>query len=171
MAVRNCLTVERLRELLDYDPETGIFRWKKNLKGGVRVGDIAGCDSEAGSGIVYRRIRIDDVLYHAHRLAWFYVYEEWPRGVIDHRRDHSNRIDNLRECTQRSNTANAKKRRDNTSGFKGVTKRTNTIWIAQLNGHLGCFRTAEEAAKAYDAAAIAKYGEFAKTNKSLGLLP
>lgn len=81
-----------------------------------------------------------------------------------------NRCDNLRTVTVSENNRNSRKRRDNSSGFKGVDwhKRCHR-WRAQITvggktKHLGLFDTAEEAAHAYDAAARELYREFAKTN-------
>ena len=86
----------RLRELLSYDPDTGLFRWSKN-KGSKDAGELAGCVSPKG----YILIGIDGCLYLAHRLAWLYVHGEFPEKDIDHRdQDKSNnRICNLRLAT------------------------------------------------------------------------
>lgn len=102
-----------------------------------------------------------------------------PGEFVDH--VHHNTLDqrkeNLRICTPRQNSANKRLALSNSSGYKGVmlNKRCGR-WYAQLkvNGrgkHLGYYSTPVEAAVAYDAAATAHYGEFALTNKALGLLP
>lgn len=72
------LTVERLRELLDYDPETGVFRWKEPRRK-CRVGEVAGSLRKDG----YVKIQVDGRFYQAHRLAWLCVYGVWP-SAIDH---------------------------------------------------------------------------------------
>jgi hypothetical protein len=74
------LTAERLRELLTYDPETGLFVWRVNRRGNPRAGDVAG--SYDGQG--YLRKSIDDRDYRAHSLAWLHTKGEWPPIGIDH---------------------------------------------------------------------------------------
>lgn len=174
-AKNSTLTVERLREVLDYDPESGVFTWRKNLKGGVRSGDVAGCGSKHGRTIVYKKIRVDGVLYYAHRLAFLHTYGRWPISQIDHAKDRSDAISNLRECDPQDNVRNTRIRHDNTSGFKGVTQRSGRRWIAQIqdggsNKYLGIFDSPEKAAAAYDEAAKDRGGEFALTNRMLGLI-
>lgn len=165
---KSTLTHARLQELLDYDPQTGIFTWKKPTGRRVKVGQIAGCD--IGSGHLV--IRIDTRAYCYHRLAWLYVTGEWPPQEIDHkdRNPGNNRFDNLRLATHAQNLKNQRKPKNNTSGFKGVKlDKRNGRWIARItmeykDVHIGCFATAEEAAKAYDDAALKHFGEFAALN-------
>jgi Autographiviridae endonuclease VII len=92
------LTQERLRELLDYDPETGIFTWRKDGKGGrgIRRGQRAGSvDRTKGS---YRYIRLDQQDYLAQRLAWFWTHNEWPQFLRFEDGDKGNcAIKNLRD--------------------------------------------------------------------------
>lgn len=160
---RRQVTAERLRELLDYDPATGIFTWRVTHWPAV-AGSAAGYIDGAG----YHRITVDRVNYYAHHLAWFYVTGEWPDDEIDHRnceRDN-NRFANLREATSSQNKWNTRIRRDNTSGFKGVNKAAGR-WRAQIQHagrqrHLGYFGTATEAHAAYCAAALERDPEFAR---------
>jgi len=112
-----------LKEMLSYDPETGVFTW---LQGTSRspTGSVAGGVSEQG----YRRIRIFGKKYRAHRLAWLYMTGEWPT-VVDHKngiRD-DNRWVNLRKASVTDNTRNTGITPRNTSGVKGVSwhKRTS----------------------------------------------
>ena len=115
---RNDLTAERLRELLSYDPATGVFRWKVKKAQRINVGDIAGSLNSKG----YLLIRIDNRNYRAHRLAWLHVHGEWPKNQLDHRNGvrPGNWIENLREATQAENNQNLALRRDNKSGHPGV---------------------------------------------------
>lgn len=90
------LTAERLREVLEYDPAIGVFRWLIKPCGQISIGDIAGCRHGEG----YVQIRVIGRIYLAHRLAWLYMTGEWPISLIDHRNlDRSdNRWSNLREA-------------------------------------------------------------------------
>jgi hypothetical protein len=86
-----------------------------------------------------------------------------------------NRKSNLRLCTKHENQRNRRLGKNNTSGFKGVTKSRKESWKANIYIHgrqtyLGSFSTPELAALAYDEAANKHYGDFAKTNMDLGLL-
>ena len=136
------LTVERLRSLLDYDPETGEFS---------RNG------SPSGKG--YTQHRVDGKRYLSHRLAWFYVFGEWPRQQIDHINGikTDNRIGNLRDVSQGVNQQNRRNvLKTNKTGFLGVSRTgsrfKSTIEVGNVSIHLGQYRTPEEAAFAYSAA-------------------
>ena len=157
------LTIARLHEVLSYEPATGVFRWKVAF-GKIRiVGSVAGRVNGKG----YRYIWVDGKDYCAHRLAWHYVYGEWPVGKLDHKDcapDH-NWIDNLRPATDSQNSANRRLSKRSTSGFKGVTYENG--WVAQIEKdrrhiRLGRFETAEQAHAAYLAAAKTIFGEFAR---------
>jgi hypothetical protein len=157
-----------LKELLHYDRETGFFTWRMLRPGRSPQGKIAGSvrSNPKDPCFGYRYITVDHFRTSAHRLAWFYVYEKWPTGDLDHRdmvRDN-NRIDNLREATRSQNMANARRPRHNTSGYKGATF-VNGRWTAQIqfnskNLILGYFSSAEEAHEAYCQAGKRLFGEF-----------
>ena len=97
---------------------------------------------------------------------------------VDHRNGLGldNRRDNLRACEHWQNRGNSRLYATNRSGYKGVYRDArNGHWIATScvkaeRRHLGCFSTAEEAARAYDADVTMRLGEFARTNAMLGLL-
>jgi hypothetical protein len=154
-----------LLELIHYDPITGIIRWRVG-RSGRNVGDIGGCTELDG----YRSIQLDCRKYQAHRVAWFYVNGRWPVGKLDHRNNQraDNPIDNLREASNGDNAANARLRKDNTSGFKGVSRDPRSPrWIALIRKnrkqiYLGSFDTREEAYAVYCAAAVKHFGEFAR---------
>ena len=156
------LTAERLRELLHYDPETGVFTNRISRRR-VRAGDVAG--GLDGKGYVL--IGIDKVKYRAHHLAWLYVHGEWPPDEMDHKDlvRHHNWITNLRLATQAQNNANRRKYRNNKSGFKGVYSSQGRwramIRIDRRGRHIGCFDTPEEAHAAYVAKAKELFGEYA----------
>lgn len=161
------ITQAYLKEVLSYDPETGLFTWRVKPGRSIPVGAVAGwVDPSVG----YRRIGLLDTVYHAHRLAWLYVTGEWPEWEIDHINGDrgDNRIANLREATSSKNKMNMRRRKDNKTGFKGVTwwsQRGCFRAIIQANGkqkHLGCFKTAEEAHATYCEAASRLHGDFAK---------
>lgn len=146
------LTQEKLKELLTYDPETGIFTWDDS-RGRCKKGSKAGTLQSDG----YIQIRIAGVCYYAHRLAWLYINGNWPLQEIDHRNQikTDNKFKNLREVTRSENGQNRKTLTSNSSGFKGVCwdKRTNK-WIARIKlkgkrRHLGYYEKAEDASEAY----------------------
>ena len=102
----------RLKELLEYNPNTGEFVWVTSKK-------IAGSLLPHG----YIRIVIQEQKYYAHRLAWLYTFGEWPPNSIDHidRCKSNNRISNLRLATQSENAQNQPLRKNNLSGYVGVS--------------------------------------------------
>lgn len=129
----------------------------------------------------YRLVSINGKQYMHHRLIWMMANGQTiPDGMqVDHinRNKHDNRPSNLRLVTGSQNRCNTGKSRSNRTGFKGVSycrTRRRLQAIIKLNGKqhkLGWFVTAEEAAAAYDRAAIALHGEHGLTNVALGLLP
>lgn len=162
------LTHSELLSLLSYDPATGVFVWLQSTARRIKVGDRAGAPHSKG----YWVIRIKNKKYFAHALAWFYVHGRWPSGLLDHNDQDrlNNCISNLRECNHALNAGNADPHKDNLCGFKGVSRMRSKFRARIQNKALGVFETAREAAEAYDAAAVSLFGQFAKTNKALGLL-
>lgn len=158
-------TKERLREVLDYNPDTGEFRWKVATGPRAKIGAVAGRVAEDG----YVQIKMDGHLYRAHRLAFMWMSGAWPKHEVDHinRMRSDNRWLNLRQATKSENQRNTVNRRNGTSGFKGVSfmKRLNK-WQAHIYhggklNYLGVHQTAELAARAYAVAAEKLHGDFA----------
>jgi HNH endonuclease len=155
------LTQERLKELLEYSPGTGVFRWRLPGPSGEPAGRRAGTNHGG-----YRSIRIDGVRHYEHRLAWLYVYGEHPAGDIDHVNANraDNRISNLRDCSHAENLWNAVRRK--ASRFTGAF-RSGDKWFAKItvNGRhyfLGTYDTREEAAAAYRCADRLLRGELTR---------
>jgi len=117
------LTQNRLKQVLHYNPKTGIFTRKIRTSTRIRVGDIAGYLNTLG----YVFICVDSIKYLAHRLVWLYVHGYFPEHTIDHidRNPANNRITNLREAGKRCNIQNSGNRKDNTSGVKGISWNKN----------------------------------------------
>ena len=143
------LTAGRLRELLHYDPSTGAFTRRVSTAPNARAGDRAGYPDGAG----YAQMHLDNRQYRSHRLAWLYVYGEWPKDQLDHiDRDRSNnRIANLREVDNLQNGQNRSVSIRNKSGYSGVSwyKRDSkwkvTLRASGLDIFIGYFADIEEA--------------------------
>lgn len=156
-------SVDRLREVLHYAPETGILTWL--ISGhGIFLNSEAGFINPDG----YMQIRIDRLTRLAHRLAWALHHGEHPQTLIDHKNGirTDNRIDNLRLCTTSQNQQN---KAPLNGRFKGVTALPSGRFQAQINVsgvqlYLGTHDAAEDAAAAYDTAARTHFGEFARLN-------
>lgn len=147
------LNSTRLKELLQYNHDTGVFTWIDNRGTRFKAGSEAGCLTSHG----YVQIRIDAKSYAAHRLVWLYMYGSFPDCSIDHiDGDKTNNARaNLRLATQAENCQNLKKSRGS-SGYLGVTKdsQRSNRWKAsiKLHGkttHLGWYKTPQEAHQAY----------------------
>jgi hypothetical protein len=113
------ITAERLRELFNYDPGTGVFTRRVRTANCVKVGDVTGHRQTAG----YIQISVDRRPRLAHRIAWCMMTGESPKTQIDHINldKADNRWCNLREATQSQNFANTRILASNGSGFKGRT--------------------------------------------------
>lgn len=152
------LTAERVRELLNYDPDTGIFTRKIRTAQRHHVGDRADFISKSGSAKGYHRVSVDSERYQAHRVAWLHYYGEWPSVFIDHingdRAD--NRISNLRQATAQLNLENLRApQKNSSSGLLGVHwSKQDGKWRAEIGSnrkkmHLGTFASPEMAHSAY----------------------
>jgi hypothetical protein len=149
------LTTSRLRQVLAYDPKTGIFRWRKAAPGRVMPGNVAG----ALHGSMHRQIRVDGQLYQSGRLAWLYMKGRWPKHEINCiNGDRSDiRWANLREITRAQGRSLSPPR--SKLGAKGVWgQRGRYVAQIRVNGqkrYLGTFDTLKEASAAYAEAAKA----------------
>lgn len=153
----------RMRELLHYEPATGVFTWKVARRHLVKVGDVAGSLTDRG----YRSIGIDGKQYRAHRLAWLMVHGVWPEMELDHingNRD-DNRIANLRDVSTGQNARNRTRCRVGTSsGLLGSSLLPSGNWQARITAHgesayLGVHSTKEAAHAAYLKAKAALHEE------------
>lgn len=148
------LTAEALREVLDYDKDSGLFTWKKPTSLRVSIGEIAGARMAAG----YISIGLYGTKHYAHRLAWLHAYGMAPSLHVDHINGvkHDNRLCNLRDVGRSTNLQNmmAKPKSSKSPLFGATFDAGRSKWTAQIkvngkNIHLGRFETAEEAHAAY----------------------
>ena len=163
------LNQTRLKEVLHYNEDLGIFTWKKcHKKSPVKIGDkIKSLDKDG-----YLKVQIDGKPYRVHRLVWLWYYNKFPDKVIDHIDGDvkNNRINNLREATFSQNAMNRGKTIENKSGYKGVCfHKRDKIWQSQIEfrqdgkriiKYLGGYKTPELAHQAYCIAAQKYHGEF-----------
>lgn len=161
------ISQERLKSLVEYCPESGVFTWKNTPRKGFN-GKVAGTKTFKG----YIMIEHCGQSLFAHRLAWIYMYGEDPDCQIDHINQvkDDNRICNLRTCSQELNMQNYGPQKNNTSGYRGVfLHKQSGKWQAKVTLHgkrksLGLYETAAEADVVARAASIAAYGEFSYAN-------
>lgn len=143
------VAAERLRELLDYDPLSGLLTWRKDRNQLAKKGSVAGNLHVKG----YVHVKVDGKEYKAHRLAWVWMTGEFPPDQVDHINGckSDNRWSNIRLANNAENQRNVGTRKDNKSGTRGVTwHERQKKWIASIRVdgrlfHLGSFDTIEEA--------------------------
>lgn len=153
------ITEENLREMLHYDPETGVWTWLKAPKHNARLtGRRAGSLNPDG----YRKIRIDGLAYQSSRLACLYMTSAWP--VIE--MDHENRIrdddrwDNLREATSSQNKYNTRVR-DSNLGVKNIYCSGNQYMVQIGKRYIGLYRYIEEAMVVRECMQVVLAGNYA----------
>ena len=154
------LTQERLKEVLDYDPETGHFIWKITRSHAVK-GARAGALRPDG----YRVIGIDGGLYRANRLAFLYMTGTFPSVFVDHKNtDQSDdRWDNIQKANHQQNAQNRSPQRSKT-GFRGVMPKGEKFVAGITHNrkriYIGTFDTPEEASEAYEKKRTELHGSF-----------
>lgn len=156
----------KLRERLQYDPNTGLWVWLKSPRGGW-VGRPAGSLDAKG----YWIIKIDGQSYKSSRLAYLYMIGEWPTEEMDHidGKSWNDCWVNLRPASRTENNQNRQMRQDNKSGVIGVFwNNARHKWQAQIGQtYLGLYESYDEAVAARDAAAKVIHGEFAVLNQKV----
>lgn len=187
MAKNPLPSVELLRQLLDYNPETGALVWlprppmmfsergrlTQETKANAWNARLAGVSAGTQTPLGYMRLDIGSKGYMAHRVAWAHFYGCEPVGEIDHinGQKHDNRIENLRDVSPSINSKNRPQYRHNSSGFVGVSfHRATGKWMAHFGSdgkqyYLGLHDTPEQAAGAR-ATAIQGHGFSQQHGKS-----
>jgi len=166
MKIKKDIDVETLKKSLIYYPDTGIFIRINSKSNSALNGSVAGSKDRYG----YIKIRVEGVLYLAHRLAWLYVYGTHPKNYIDHINMivDDNRISNLREATGTQNQFNKPHQSNSKSGIRGVSFDAESgKWKAQIGVNktrvtIGRFKDINEAKEAYNDYAKKLHGEFYK---------
>lgn len=150
--------LNELRKTLDYNPETGEFKWKINASNRIKTGSIAGCKSDQNRRC---QIRFKGKKHSAHRLAWLLHYGKWPERVIDHidGDPFNNAIVNLRDVSGSLNQQNQRRAQfGSQTGLLGVSPHKNSgkfkaqIQVLGKQKYLGLFLTPQEAHEVYLAA-------------------
>jgi len=149
------ISQERLKELLHYDPNTGIFVWRVRKARNTNIGDVAGWLKPGDKG-GYIMICVDYKQYRAHHLAWLWMTGKWPIEQIDHKNAvrNDNRFSNLRDVSDEINRQNVRTARShNALGVLGVFRKRGKfaakIGCNRKQQYLGTFNTPELAHAAY----------------------
>ncbi len=156
-------SLERARKFIEYVPETGMFRRKRNVIAGNSM--TQGAEDHRG----YLRVCVAGKTVLAHRLAWLLFYGEWPLFEIDHANGNKkdNRICNIRMCSHQQNNHNQKIRSTNKSGIKGVhfnaraSKWQGQVCLNYKIHHVGLFDDLHDAERAVKAKREELHGAFA----------
>jgi len=178
MANKPHITVEELRRIVSYDEVTGIFTWLSRplsrFGGKYPKRTHASWNSKNAGNRAdkihhtgYYYVKIDNIRYSAHRLAWLYVHGFDAPQEIDHINciSSDNRIINLRLASHAENGRNKTSSRTH-SPYRGIAKSKNK-WKAQISIsgkrlYLGLYNTPEEAHKSYIEASRKYHGKFGR---------
>jgi len=146
------ITAEKLRELMEYDADTGVMRWRVRMSNFCHAGRIVGT-LQSRRGL---ETHIARKSYQVHRLIWLWVYGEWPKYTIDHINGNreDNRLCNLRDVSMMGNCQNQRRAKSTSkTGILGVIKVGSRYKASITAGyklkHIGTFATAQEAHAAY----------------------
>lgn len=159
------LTAARLRQILEYDPQTGLFRRLPGLRKHFTLSPddwFPGARQKKG----HWEIRLNERTYQTGRLAWVLMTGRWPPKQVDHINldGLDNRWENLRLATHAENQRNARPRPlKGASWHKHAQKWRAVITVDDRQIHLGYFETAEEAHDAYREASAKYHGKFGRT--------
>lgn len=155
---------QAIKNRLRYDRDSGSLFWRDGPRAGEEAGGIGGHG--------YRHVNFSGRMMLTHRIAWFLVYGAWPEYMIDHIDGDklNNRFHNLRDIPMRGNQQNVGKRKDNKTGFIGVTPHFRK-WKAVIRHcgdpiYLGLYDTAEDAAASYELAKFALH-EYQSTERGV----
>ena len=166
------LSQSRLRELLNYNPRTGHFRWRVNLRGPARVGKLAGTINGNGR----RQIKIDGSLYYTSRLAFLWMVGKSPKGQAEHKNRvrSDDRWRNLRPANSSQNGAN--RSGHSKQGLPKGVQRNGKGFSASIKVNykticLGTYKTPKPAHVAYVTAARKYFGGFARALETSSRLP
>ena len=158
------ITQSQLKELLDYNPDTGIFTWKIKQCSKINIGDVAGTKNNK-----YIQIAINFKKYYAHRLAWLYMHGKYPENEIDHinRNKKDNRFCNLRDVNRSQNLWNTNAQSTNKSKYKNICLCSRTkLWrvvITKNKKYIAndYFKNKEDAVKYANKIRSEHFGEYA----------
>ena len=147
--IKYILSQDEVRQAFDYDPDSGLLKWKISPGTGVKAGQIAGSVHYRG----YIQINYKRMNLLAHRVIWVYMTGKNPTEFIDHIDGNAsnNKWINLREATNKQNQENRAQQANNSSGYRGVTyRKKEKRWQAQVQHnkkyvYLGCYATKEQA--------------------------
>ena len=163
LSKQNLLSLKKLKSLVHYNPDTGVFTYVTSRAKWIKPGDVAGFFNKNG----YQYLSLAGVKFLGHRVAWFYTHGVWPDECIDHINGNpsDNRLCNLRLATRSQNSQSKKISVRLGSGFRGVNKCPRTgKWRARVQFQIGLFPTKEAAARAVDVVMKQHFGEYARLN-------